>query len=194
MESAPAAPSIIRLARLTASIYIQFLSHTLYTRKNFSITDQPVFAYRQPCAFGCIMIAVRYSPCSSQAEKRGVGNDGVRWRLGFGGSAVRQVSLCSLTAFSSSLRVGGRLGCRPNLPEGILPSDSHLRFAAVKSGFRVPAVRQVTLCSLTVFSASLRVGNDWAAAQTCLREFFPQTPISASRRLKAAFVCQPSVR
>ena len=66
--------------------------------------------------------------------------------------AVRQVSLCSLTAFSVSLRVGGRLGCRPNLPEGILPSDSHLRFAAVKSGFRVPAVRQVTLRSLTVFS------------------------------------------
>ena len=108
--------------------------------------------------------------------------------------AVRQVTLRSLTAFSVSLRVGRRLGCRPNLPEGILPSDSHLRFAAVKSSFRVPAVRQVSLRSLTAFSVSLRVGDDWAAAQTCLREFFPQTPISASRRLKAAFVCQPSVR
>ena len=123
--------------------YVQFLSHTLYTRKDFLIADQPVFAYRQPRAFGCIMIAVRYSPCSSQAEKISMGNDGVRWQLGFGGSAVRQVTLRSLTAFSL------------------------FRFA---------------------------LGNVWAAAQTCLREFFPQTPISASRRLKAAFVCQPSVR
>ena len=96
--------------------------------------------------------------------------------------AVRQVTLRSLTAFSVSLRVGRRLGCRPNLPEGILPSDSHLRFAAVKSSFRLPAVRQVTLRSLTTFSLfRFALGDDWAAAQTCLREFFPQTPISASR-------------
>ena len=40
-------------------------------------------------------------------------------------------------------------------------------------GFGVSAVRQVSLRSLTTFSASLRVGDDWAAAQTCLREFFP---------------------
>ncbi len=116
-----------------------------------------------------------------------MGNDGVRWRLGFGGSAVRQVTLC----------VGGdrvTMGLPPHTPLGDFIPKPHLRFAAVESGFRVPAVRQVSLRSLTAFSVSLRVGDDWAAAQTCLREFFPQTPISASRRLKAAFVCQPSVR
>ena len=113
--------------------YVQFLSHTLYTRKNFSITDQPVFAYRQPCAFGCIMIAVRYSPCSSQAEKRGVGNDGVRWRLGFGGSAVRQVTLC----------VGGTglpWGCHPIPRLGIsspnpISASRRLNAALTESGF-----------------------------------------------------------
>ena len=115
-------------------IYSFFL--TLFIlEKNFSITDQPVFAYRQPCAFGCIMIAVRYSPCSSQAEKISMGNDGVRWRLGFGGSAVRQVTLC----------VGGT-----GLPWGCHPIP--------RLGISSP------------------------------------NPISASRRLKAAFVCQPSVR
>ncbi len=76
------------------------------------------------------------------------------------------------------------MGLPPHTPLGDFIPKPHLRFAAVKSGFRVPAVRQV----------SLRVGDDWAAAQTCLREFFPQTPISASRRLKAAFMRQPSVR
>ena len=51
--------------------------------------------------------------------------------------AVRQVTLRSLTAFSVSLRVGRRLGCRPNLPEGILPSDSHLRFALTARFFMI---------------------------------------------------------
>ena len=84
------------------------------------------------------------------------------------------------------------MGVPPHTPLGDFIPKSHLRFAAVKSGFRVPAVRQVSLRSLTAFSVSLRsltvfslfrfaLGDDWAAAQTCLREFFPQTPISASR-------------
>ena len=46
----------------------------------------------------------------------------------------------------------------------------------------------MTLRSLILVFLSLRDlengGYDWAAAQTCLREFFPQTPISASRRFK----------
>ena len=104
-----------------------------------------------------------------------MGNDGVRWRLGFGGSAVRQVTLC----------VGGdrvTMGLPPHTPLGDFIPKTHLRFAAVKSSFRVPAVRQVTLRSLTVFSLfRFALGDDWAAAQTCLREFFSQTPISASR-------------
>ena len=57
---------------------------------------------------------------------------------GFRAPAVRQVSLRSLilafNCFAFEV-TGERLGCRPNLPEGILPSDSHLRFAAVESGF-----------------------------------------------------------
>ncbi len=61
-----------------------------------------------------------------------MGNDGVRWRLGFGGSAVRQVTLC----------VGGRVpwGC-PHTPLGDFIPKPHLRFAAVKA--LSPAVRQV---------------------------------------------------
>ena len=96
-----------------------------------------------------------------------------------------------------ALRWGDRvtMGLPPHTPLGDFIPKPHLRFAAVKSSFRVPAVRQVSLRSLTVFSLfRFALGDDWAAAQTCLREFFPQTPISASRRLKAAFVCQPSVR
>ena len=82
-----------------------------------------------------------------------------------------------------ALRWGDRvtMGLPSHTPLGDFIPKSHLRFAAVKSSFYAPAVRQVTLRSLTAFSVSLRVGDDWAAAQTCLREFFLQTPISASR-------------
>ena len=74
------------------------------------------------------------------------------------------------------------MGLPPHTPLGDFIPKPHLRFAAVESGFRVPAVRQVSLRSLTVFSLfHFALGDDWAAAQTCLREFFPQTPISASR-------------
>ena len=87
------------------------------------------------------------------------------------------------------------MGLPPHTPLGDFIPKPHLRFAAVENGFRAPAIRQVSLLSLTTFSLfRFALGNDWAAAQTCLREFFPQTPISASRRLKVAFMRQPSVR
>jgi len=181
MESAPAAPSIIRLARLTASyLYTVSFSHSLYSKKLFNnrptsiclSTTVCVWVYHDSSSLQSALIA---SEDERYGERWGAMAIGL-WRISRpSGDAL--LPDCFLR-FASRW---GRLGCRPNLPEGILPSDSHLRFAAVKSSFRVPAVRQVSLRSLTAFSVSLRVGDDWAAAQTCLREFFPQTPISASR-------------
>ena len=62
-----------------------------------------------------------------------------------------QVSLRSLIYILMCCALGGTLGCRPNLLGDFIPKP-HLRFAAVESGFYAPAVRQVTLCSLTTFS------------------------------------------
>ena len=44
------------------------------------------------------------------------------------------------------------MGLPPHTPLGDFIPKPHLRFAAVKSSFRVPAVRQVSLRSLTAFS------------------------------------------
>ena len=44
------------------------------------------------------------------------------------------------------------MGLPPHTPLGDFIPKPHLRFAAVESGFYAPAVRQVTLCSLTTFS------------------------------------------
>ena len=44
------------------------------------------------------------------------------------------------------------MGLPPHTPLGDFIPKPHLRFAAVESGFYAPAVRQVSLRSLTVFS------------------------------------------
>ena len=72
-----------------------------------------------------------------------MGNDGVRWRLGLGGSAVRQVTLRSLTAFSVRFALGGN-GVTMGLPPHTLLGDSspnpffasrRLNAALTESGF-----------------------------------------------------------
>ncbi len=187
MESAPAAPSIIRLARLTASyLYTVSFSHSLYSKKLFNNRPTSI------CLSTTVCVWVYHDSSSLQSMLVTGGKDqyGERW-------GAMAIELWRISRPSGdALRWGDRvtMGLPPHTPLGDFIPKPHLRFAAVESGFRVPAVRQVSLRSLTAFSVSLRVGDDWAAAQTCLREFFPQTPISASRRLKAAFVCQPSVR
>ena len=50
---------------------------------------------------------------------------------GFKRLARNQVSLRSLILALGRFAMGVTLGCRPNLPEGVTPSDSLLRFAAV---------------------------------------------------------------
>ena len=61
------------------------------------------------------------------------------------------------------------MGLPLHTPLGDFIPKPHLRFAAVESGFYAPAVRQVTLCSLTTFSESLRdMGT--------MGDFIPQAP------------------
>ena len=135
MESAPAAPSIIRLARLTASyLYTVSFSHALCSKKLFNnrptsiclSTTVCVWVYHDSSSLHCALVA---SEDEQYGERWGAMAIGL-WRI--------------------SRPSGDALRWGTGLPWGCHP---------------IP-----------------RLGT------------YPQTPISASRRLKAAFVCQPSVR
>ena len=74
------------------------------------------------------------------------------------------------------------MGLPPHTPLGDFIPKPHLRFAAVESGFRVPAVRQVSLRSLTVFSLfRFALGNVWGFAPSPSKELRSLHPFSASR-------------
>ena len=73
---------------------------------------------------------------------------------------------------------GVTMGLPPHTPLGDFIPKPHLRFAAVECSFYAPAVRQVTLRSLTVFSVSLRV---WGFAPSPSKELRSLHPFSASR-------------
>ena len=92
---------------------------------------------------------------------------------------------------------GVTMGLPPHTPLGDFIPNPHLRFAAVECGFYAPAVRQVTLCSLTAFSLfrfALGTGLPWGCHPIPRLGISSPNPISASRRLNAAFMRQPSVR
>ena len=70
------------------------------------------------------------------------------------------------------------MGLPPHTPLGDFIPKPHLRFAAVESGFYAPAVRQVTLRSLTAFSLfrfALGTMGDFIPQAPCLGTY-PQTP------------------
>ena len=56
-------------------------------------------------------------------------------------------------------RDGVTMGLPPHTPLGDFIPKPHLRFAAVESSFYAPAVRQVSLRSLTAFSVRFALGT-----------------------------------
>ena len=106
-----------------------------------------------------------------------------------------QNALHSAPKLRFSLRMGVRLGLPTQAPlRGFSPQTPIFASRRFKAAFVESGTLRSLILAFMRFAILGSTGLRWAAAQTRLRGFSPQTPIFASRRLKAAFVESGTLR